>query len=67
MPPSVYTEIAVGGSSGVGFDLEVIAEDVRAAPRLFVISTNPDIDIYAAAWGGCGSITIIFTSSVQMQ
>jgi hypothetical protein len=32
------------------FDLEALAEDVRAAPRLFVVSTSPKPDIYAAAY-----------------
>jgi hypothetical protein len=32
------------------FDLAALAEDVRAAPRLFVVSTSPRPDIYAAAY-----------------
>ena len=34
----------------VNFDLEALAEDVRMAPRLFVISTAPRAEIYAAAY-----------------
>jgi hypothetical protein len=34
----------------LNFDLEALAEDVRTAPRLFVISTNPNTDIYAATY-----------------
>lgn len=32
------------------FDLEALAEDVRAVPRLFVISKAPNSEIYAAAY-----------------
>jgi hypothetical protein len=34
----------------LNFDLEALAEDVRAVPRLFVISTAPNAEIYAAAY-----------------
>ena len=34
----------------INFDLEALAEDVRAVPRLFVISTAPNAEIYAAAY-----------------
>jgi hypothetical protein len=34
----------------INFDLEALAEDVRAVPRLFVISTAPNAEIYAAVY-----------------
>jgi hypothetical protein len=34
----------------LNFDLEALAEDVRGAPRLFVVSTSLNTDIYAAAY-----------------
>jgi hypothetical protein len=34
----------------LSFDLEALIEDVRVAPRLFVISTSLNVGIYAAAY-----------------
>jgi hypothetical protein len=34
----------------LNFDLEALAEDVRGAPRLFVVSTSLNAHIYAAAY-----------------
>jgi cation transport regulator ChaB len=34
----------------LNFDLEALAEDVRAVPRIFVISTARNAEIYAAAY-----------------
>ncbi len=34
----------------LSFDLRALADDVRTAPRLFVISTAPKVGIYAAAY-----------------
>lgn len=47
----VADDLAGGGEGGpLIFDLIALADDVRTAPRLFVISTAPKAGIYAAAY-----------------
>lgn len=47
----VADDLASAGQGGpLSFDLVAVAEDVRTAPRLFVISTQPQAGIYAAVY-----------------
>ena len=47
----IADDLAGGGEGGpLIFDLIALADDVRTAPRLFVISTAPKAGIYAAAY-----------------
>jgi hypothetical protein len=47
----VADDLARPGDGGpLNFDLQALAEDVRTARRLFVISTAPKAEIYSAAY-----------------
>lgn len=47
----VADDLAMAGQGGpLNFDLVAVADDVRTAPRLFVISTQQQSGIYAAVY-----------------